>query len=201
MPNSGWNVAGRGDEVSDESNKGGLSDEQKNEVSEAKRSQAEECTAATKSTLPVNMFLGSFSHALDAKGRIIVPVAYRKGLGEQFVVAPSLDFSFIAIYPYDVWEMEIAKLYRKAQKNVSIAGTFLERFSEYSYPNLELDSQGRILLPQRIRQRYLGDAKEVVVAGKMNHVLVKSQQKVDIQDKEFELNKDEWLKQLDLIEE
>lgn len=155
---------------------------------------------AASATLPA-MFLSSFSHSLDSKSRMVIPVVYREGLGKQFVIAPSLDFESIAIYPKAIWEHEIAKLYRKAQKSVTVAGKILEQFSAYSYPDNEVDSQGRVLIPARIKQLYLGDAKDVVVAGRMDHVLVKPQLKAEEQDALFMRSKDELLKQLDMIDD
>ena len=37
------------------------------------------------------MFLGQYQHSIDAKGRLIVPVKFREGLGEHFVVTKGLD--------------------------------------------------------------------------------------------------------------
>ena len=48
-------------------------------------------------------FIGSFSHSLDAKGRMVVPLAFRETLGETFCIAPSFDFKSIALYPTLQW--------------------------------------------------------------------------------------------------
>ena len=37
------------------------------------------------------MFMGEYSHTIDAKGRIIVPVKFRESLGDNFVVTKGLD--------------------------------------------------------------------------------------------------------------
>ncbi len=156
--------------------------------------------AATDNPLAY-MFLSSFSHSLDSKSRVVIPSVYREGLGKDFVIAPSLDFESIAFYPKAVWEREVMKLYRKSKKNESVAGTVLAHFTTLSFPNQECDQQGRCLLPARAKQLYLGDAKEVVIAGKMDYVLVKSQEKAETMDKQFMLNKAELLRQLDMIED
>ena len=49
-------------------------------------------------------FIGSFSHSLDTKGRLVIPQTVREKLGEQFCVAPSYDFKSIAVYPTEMWE-------------------------------------------------------------------------------------------------
>lgn len=155
-----------------------------------------------KSEQPVMpMFLSSFSHALDAKSRVVVPSVYREGLGKDFVIAPSLDFECIAFYPKAVWEREIQRMYRKAQKSISVGGRILEQFSTLSFPGQECDSQGRCLLPARAKQVYLGDVKEVVIAGRMDYVLIKAQNKAEETDRNFMENKAELLRQMDMIED
>ena len=49
-------------------------------------------------------FIGSFSHGLDAKGRLVIPQPFREKLGEEFYIAPSFDFKAIAVYPNEIWE-------------------------------------------------------------------------------------------------
>jgi DNA-binding transcriptional regulator/RsmH inhibitor MraZ len=43
-------------------------------------------------------FFGSYSHTIDAKGRIIIPNAYRGMLGEPFTLGPTRNFNGIALY-------------------------------------------------------------------------------------------------------
>ena len=38
------------------------------------------------------MFIGEYSHTIDAKGRLIVPSKFREQLGDEFVVTKGLDF-------------------------------------------------------------------------------------------------------------
>ena len=39
-------------------------------------------------------FIGSYSHSLDGKGRLVVPQSFREELGKTFYIAPSKDFSY-----------------------------------------------------------------------------------------------------------
>ena len=48
-------------------------------------------------------FTGKYTHGLDGKGRLIIPVVFRAALGEKFAVCPSPDFRNIAIYPLTAW--------------------------------------------------------------------------------------------------
>jgi DNA-binding transcriptional regulator/RsmH inhibitor MraZ len=131
---------------------------------------------------------------------MVIPQVYRNALGNDFVIAPSLDFECVALYPRPIWSEEINKLLLKSRKSTSDAGWALEQFSTLSYENCDVDSQGRVLIPSRIKKQYLGEAKEVVVMGKMTHVLIKSQEKAAEHDRQFMENKADILKRLDMIE-
>ena len=54
--------------------------------------------------LRARRFIGSYSHSLDSKGRLVIPQGFRDKLGETFCIAPSFDFRSIAIYPTEKWE-------------------------------------------------------------------------------------------------
>ena len=47
-----------------------------------------------------SMFMGEYSHSIDAKGRLIIPSKFREGLGEEFVVTKGLD-GCLSIYPME----------------------------------------------------------------------------------------------------
>ncbi len=116
-------------------------------------------------------FVGSYPHSIDAKGRMIIPAAFRSALGERFAVAPSPDFQAVALYPIDDWlerRDELAALARRKP----VAQPILDMFTKYSYTDCESDAQGRLLLPQRIRAWRLGDARDVEVNGTYNHIRI-----------------------------
>ena len=48
------------------------------------------------------MFMGEYSHTIDAKGRLIIPSKFREQLGEEFVLTKGLD-GCLSIYPNDEW--------------------------------------------------------------------------------------------------
>ena len=126
---------------------------------------------AGKGKLPFLGFVGSYPHSIDAKGRMIIPAAFREPLGERFAVAPSPDFHAVALYPIADWMArrdELAALVRRKP----VAQPFLDMFTKYSYTDCESDAQGRLLLPQRIRNWRLGDARDVEVNGTYNHIRI-----------------------------
>ncbi|MBQ9325374.1 MAG: hypothetical protein IJ246_06370 [Clostridia bacterium] len=116
-------------------------------------------------------FIGWYSHSLDSKGRMVVPQSFREMLGESFYVAPSFDFKSIALYPRLAWARERDKYARLASFNTALS-RYLEMFDALSFRDQECDSQGRILLPAKIRQMILGNEKDVEITGANDHVRV-----------------------------
>lgn len=130
-----------------------------------------EKTDASETKLPFLGFVGSYPHSIDAKGRMIIPAAFRDALGDRFAVAPSPDFQAVALYPISDWVArrdELAAIIRRKP----VAQPLLDQFTKYSYTDCEADAQGRLLLPQRIRSWRLGDARDVEVNGAFTHIRI-----------------------------
>ena len=116
-------------------------------------------------------FIGSFSHSLDTKGRLVIPQAFREKLGEQFCVAPSYDFKSIAVYPTEMWEKR-NEAYEKLGRLNPALNRYLEQFYALSYDGQTCDGQGRVLLPANIRQKILGEERDVEITGANDHIRV-----------------------------
>ena len=116
-------------------------------------------------------FIGSFSHSLDTKGRLVIPQNFRDKLGETFCVAPSYDFKSIAVYPTEMWEKR-NEAYEKLGKLNPAVNRYLEQFYALSYDDQSCDGQGRVLLPANIRQKILGDERDVEITGANDHIRV-----------------------------
>ena len=56
------------------------------------------------------MFIGEYSHTIDAKGRLIVPSKFREQLGEEFVVTKGLD-GCLFVYENSEWKSFEEKLH------------------------------------------------------------------------------------------
>ena len=119
------------------------------------------------------MFMGEYNHIIDAKGRLIIPAKFRELLGEEFVLTKGLD-GCLFIYPMDEWEAFEEKL-KALPLNDKNARAFL-RFFVASATACELDKQGRILVPQTLRE-FAGLEKDVVLTGNLNRVEVWSKEK------------------------
>ena len=107
------------------------------------------------------MFKGEFYHTIDEKGRLIIPVKLREGLGNDFVVTRGLDGCLFG-YNNSEWEIFEEKL-RKLPITNKDARAF-QRYMLAGAASVEVDKQGRILLPQNLRNDAKLD-KDVVIIG------------------------------------
>ncbi|MDO4616324.1 MAG: division/cell wall cluster transcriptional repressor MraZ [Lachnospiraceae bacterium] len=119
------------------------------------------------------MFMGEYSHSVDAKGRLIIPVRFRDELGDNFVITKGLD-GCLYIYPSSEWMLFQEKL-RKLPLTNKNART-LVRFFVSGAAECELDKQGRILIPATQRE-FAGITKDVVLAGSIDRIEVWSKER------------------------
>ena len=108
------------------------------------------------------MLVGRYLHAIDQKGRVIVPAKLRAQLGETFVVAAVLD-RCITVYSMDEWDKLQAKL---AEMPISQARK-LQRYLSSNADEATVDAQGRILVPKHLLA-YAGIEGEALFAGAGN---------------------------------
>lgn len=116
-------------------------------------------------------FIGSFNHSLDTKGRLVIPQNFREKLGATFCIAPSLDFKSIAVYPNEMWEKRNEAFEKLGKLNPGV-NAYLEQFYALSFDGQECDGQGRVLLPANIRQKILGEEREIEITGANDHVRI-----------------------------
>lgn len=144
-----------------------------------------EAASSPEKTYPFLGFEGSYSHSIDSKGRLIIPASFRGPLGARFAVAPSPDFKAVALYTLEGWIERRDELLALVKINAR-AQRLLDQFSKYSYVDCEADSQGRLLMPQKIRTWRLGDAKEVDLNGATTYIRVLPKVDSDEQDRIFD---------------
>ncbi len=112
------------------------------------------------------MFLGEYSHSIDEKGRLIIPSKFRGELGESFYVTKGLD-NCLCLYPETEWEKLLEKL--RSMPTINKNARQMTRVIASAADNVELDKQGRILIPAKLREK-IGLGKEVVLAGNLEKV-------------------------------
>ena len=107
------------------------------------------------------MFMGSYDHSLDSKGRVIIPSKFRATLGEKFVITNSLD-PCLCVYDMPAWERFVQKLTGlpyNTRKQRELVRFFMSNAAE-----VEPDKQGRILIPAKNR-RHAHIEKNVILMG------------------------------------
>lgn len=112
------------------------------------------------------LFYGEYQHTLDVKGRVIIPSKFRNELGEAFIVTKGFDNCLFA-YSQTEWGIFEQKLRQLPSSDKEIRQFVRFFFSGAS--EVELDSQGRSLIPQGLRE-HAGLEKDVVIIGVSNHL-------------------------------
>jgi MraZ protein len=111
------------------------------------------------------VFKGTYQHRIDPKGRLPIPAAFRRALGEApSVVATVLD-QCLAVYPASEWarlEAQLAALPAFARPVKALTRLLTSRAAD-----CEIDVQGRILLPLALRQA-AGLDRDATVIGVLN---------------------------------
>ncbi|MDE2482582.1 MAG: division/cell wall cluster transcriptional repressor MraZ [bacterium] len=112
-------------------------------------------------------FTGSVEHALDDKGRLIVPARYRERLGAGFVITIALPDPCLALYPSVTWAGVCAKLEAVPRKDDKFRGYVRQVFANTE--EVACDAQGRLLIPAALRA-YAGIDREIVSIGALTRV-------------------------------
>lgn len=117
------------------------------------------------------MFIGEYRHTFDTKNRISLPAKFRKELGSSVIVTRGLD-RCLFVYPKGSWKKEAAKI--AAHSTGSAAGRGLSRLMLAGAVEADVDSAGRILIPDYLRT-FAGLSIKSVVAGVNDRVEVWSE--------------------------
>lgn len=111
------------------------------------------------------MFIGQYSHNIDAKGRLAVPAKFRSEL-RKAVVTKGLD-NCLFLYPKKEWDKRAEKI---AALTVSKSNTrAFSRLMLGGAMSVEVDGQGRVILPDYLRD-FAGLDKKVVIVGLYNRL-------------------------------
>lgn len=119
------------------------------------------------------MFIGEYHHALDSKNRMIVPSKLREGFNGKFVITKGLDGCLYA-YPMEEWKVLEGKM-----KTLPLTNKDARAFVRFFFSGaceVELDKQGRGLIPQNLKE-YAEIEKEIVSIGVLSRVEIWSREK------------------------
>lgn len=121
------------------------------------------------------MFMGEYNHTIDAKGRLIVPSKFREALGDTFVVTKGLD-GCLFVYDNEEWKLFEEKL--RALPITNKEARQFVRFFLAGAAEVEVDKQGRILIPNVLRE-FAGLAKDVALVGVGSRIEIWSRERFE----------------------
>ena len=101
---------------------------------------------------------GIYQHTIDAKGRLFMPAKLREELGDTFYVTLSVE-KCLSAYSAESWDAFMAKIRTMSKMNQIKMRPLFSHAAK-----CELDTQGRILIPQALRD-FAGLTKNVTVVG------------------------------------
>jgi MraZ protein len=119
-------------------------------------------------------FIGEYTCKVDAKGRIMLPSAFKKqlpaGSHEKFVVKPDVFEKCLVLYPIQEWERQNRIIRRNTNPYNKEHSRFLRMFYQGT-AELVLDASNRILIPKRLME-FSGANNEVLLAGQFGKIEV-----------------------------
>lgn len=140
------------------------------------------------------MFMGQFQHSLDPKGRLIIPARFRELLGDTFILTKGLD-RCLFVYPKDEWAVLEQKL-KSLPFTQKDARAFI-RFFFSGAVEIEMDKQGRILVPPQLRE-YADIDKDLVIIGVSNRAEIWSVKEWEAYSREASASYEEIAEKLNL---
>ena len=119
------------------------------------------------------MFFGTYDHTIDEKGRLTLPARFRDLFADGVVIAKGLD-SNVDVFPRAGWDGLVEE--RLAHLDpLSPETRQLRRFFFAGAEHETMDKQGRVLVPQALREA-AGLGRDVVIAGVFDHLEVWSRE-------------------------
>ena len=122
-------------------------------------------------------FTGEYRHTIDTKGRLIVPSRLRDELDEGRVVLTIHPDGCIALWSGEGWREFEAKLLTQRGSSKD-ARKVVRTFAASAFTD-EVDRQGRVAVPQHLREQ-AGIEKDVVVVGVLDHAELWSPDRLDV---------------------
>ena len=113
--------------------------------------------------------IGTYECKADVKGRLLLPIALKRQLGDQikesFILKRSVFQPCLELYPMQEWNevmLKVNSLNRFIKKN----NDFIRRFTA-GVRVIELDASGRLLIPKDLCQ-FAGIKKQIVLSSAIN---------------------------------
>lgn len=130
------------------------------------------------------MFMSEYNHTVDTKGRLIVPSKFREQLGDEFVVTKGMD-GCLFVYANEDWNAFEQKL--TSLPLINKEARKFARFFLAGAAQVEVDKQGRILLPANLRE-FAGLEKDVVLVGVGSRIEIWSRENWENMDADSDMD-------------
>lgn len=131
------------------------------------------------------MFIGEYEHVIDDKKRIIIPSKFREELGSKFVMSKGLDG---CIYVFNEEDFKILEGKLKSLPMSNKEARVYSRFFFSSAHEVEIDKQGRVLVPQFLLE-YAKIEKDIVSIGVSNKIEIWSKEQwITYNSQEFNMD-------------
>jgi len=112
-------------------------------------------------------FIGDYTCKVDVKGRIILPMAFKKQMPadaqDHFVVRKDIFENCLVLYSIEDWNLQLEKIRKRMNPYNREHNMFLRNFFKGT-AELSLDNSNRLLIPKRLMD-LLGAERDVVLAG------------------------------------
>ena len=135
-------------------------------------------------------FIGDFTCKVDVKGRIILPMAFKKQMPadaqDHFVVRKDIFENCLVLYSIEDWNIQLEKIRKKINPYNREHNTFMRNFFKGT-AELSLDNNNRLLIPKRLMD-LIGAGRDVVLAGQDGRIEIWAAavyEKVDMAADEF----------------
>ena len=147
--------------------------------------------------MEITELMGHAPAKVDDKGRLKLPTGFRRVIEERYgkdCFITSFEGKKAQLYPLEVWR-EFQSRLAKVPSTSTAKQKILERANYYGQL-ASLDAQGRVLIPQVLRE-VASIREEVVVLGSQDHLVVWNEEKIEKRLTESPLT-DEDYKELEL---
>jgi MraZ protein len=135
-------------------------------------------------------FIGDYPCKVDAKGRIILPMAFKKqmpaGAQDHFVVLKDIFEHCLVLYSIEDWNRQLDKIRSRINPYNREHNMFMRNFFKGT-AELTLDNNNRILIPKRLLD-LAGVIRDVVLAGQDGRIEIwatDNYEKIDMASDEF----------------
>jgi MraZ protein len=135
-------------------------------------------------------FIGDYTCKVDVKGRIILPMAFKKQLPadaqDQFVVRKDIFENCLVLYSIEDWTKQLDKIRKRINPYNCEHNMFLRNFFKGT-AELSLDNSNRFLIPKRLMDA-IGAERDVVLAGQDGRIEIWTAEvytKIDMSAEDF----------------